>query len=107
MDQMLFALGIVVVVLTGASLLFTMVLPRSPRGFERVSVFVNRMVRLGFLGLSRLARTYEGKDALLASTGPVALVAQLLLWAGGFILGFALMPYAGDPVPVRVEQTGI
>jgi hypothetical protein len=94
MDQLLFALGVVVVVLTGASLLFTMVLPRSPRGFERVSVLVNRMVRLAFLGLSRLARTYEGKDALLAPTGPVALVAQLLLWAGGFILGFALMLYS-------------
>jgi hypothetical protein len=94
MDQLLFALGVVVVVLTGASLLFTMVLPRSPRGFERVSVFVNRIVRLAFLGLSRLARTYEGKDALLAPTGPVALVAQLLLWAGGFILGFALMLYS-------------
>jgi hypothetical protein len=91
---MLFALGVVVVVLTGASLLFTMVLPRSPRGFERVSVLVNRVVRLAFLGLSRLARTYEGKDALLAPTGPVALVAQLLLWAGGFILGFALMLYS-------------
>jgi len=94
MDQLLFALGIVVVVLTGVSLLFTMVLPRSPRGFERVSVFVNRIVRLAFLGMSRLARTYEGKDALLAPTGPVALVAQLLLWAGGFILGFALMLYS-------------
>ena len=94
MDQFLFALGVVVVLLTGASLLFTMVLPRSPRGFERVSVFVNRMVRLAFLGLSRLVRTYEAKDAVLAPTGPVALVAQLLLWAGGFVVGFALMLYS-------------
>jgi hypothetical protein len=94
MDQFLFALGVVVVLLTGASLLFTMVLPRSPRGFERVSVFVNRMVRLVFLGLSRLVRTYEAKDAVLAPTGPVALVAQLLLWAGGFVVGFALMLYS-------------
>jgi hypothetical protein len=94
MDQFLFALGVVVVLLTGASLLFTMVLPRSPRGFERESVFVNRMVRLAFLGLSRLVRTYEAKDAILAPTGPVALVAQLLSWAGGFVVGFALMLYS-------------
>ncbi len=94
MDQFLFALGVVVVLLTGASLLFTMVLPRSPRGFERESVFVNRMVRLAFLGLSRLVRTYEAKDAVLAPMGPVALVAQLLSWAGGFVVGFALMLYS-------------
>ena len=91
MGQFLFALGVVVVLLTGASLLFTMVLPRSPRGFERESVFVNRMVRLAFLGLARLVRTYEAKDAVLAPTGPVALVAQLPSWAGGFVVGFALM----------------
>jgi len=91
MDQLLFAVGVVVVLLTAASVLFTMVLPRSPRGFERASLFVNRVTRLSFLALSRLARTYEAKDVVLAPTGPVALVAQLLMWAGGFIVGFALM----------------
>ena len=79
----------VVVLLTGSSLLFTMVLPRSPKGAERVSVYVTRMVRLAFLGLSRLVRTYEAKDAVLAPMGPVALVVQLLAWAGGFVVGFA------------------
>lgn len=91
MDQLLFAVGVVVVVVTAASVLFTMVLPRSPRGFERASVAVNRIVRLSFLALSRLAKTYEAKDVILAPTGPVALVVQLLMWAGGFIVGFALM----------------
>ena len=36
-------------------------------------------------------RRYEGKDAVLAPTAPVALIAQLLFWAGGFILGYSLM----------------
>jgi hypothetical protein len=93
MDQLLFAAGVVTVLLTAASVVFTMVLPRSPRGFERASLFVNRVVRISFLALSRLARTYEAKDVILAPTGPVALVAQLLMWAGGFIIGFALMLY--------------
>jgi hypothetical protein len=93
MDVVLFAFGVVVVLLTGASILFTMVLPRSPRGFERLSVLINRIVRLTFLAISRLFRSYEAKDAVLAPTGPVALVAQLLVWAGCFILGFALMLY--------------
>ena len=77
MSNLLFAIGVVVVIFTGASVLFTIVLPREPKGFQRVSSFVLRVVQLAFIGLSRLARSYEGKDALLAPTAPVALVAQL------------------------------
>jgi hypothetical protein len=91
MDQALFAAGVALVLFTGASILFTMVLPRSPRGFERLSVGVNRMVRVSFLAATRFVENYERKDALLAPVGPVALVAQLLFWAGCFIVGFALM----------------
>jgi hypothetical protein len=90
-NELLFAVGLVIVLLTSASVLFTIVLPREPRGFERVSTYANRTVRMAFLVLSRLAKTYEGKDALLAPTAPVALIVQLLFWAGGFIIGYALM----------------
>ncbi len=90
-NDALFAVGLLIVLMTSASVLFTIVLPREPRGFERLALVVNRTVRLVFLGLSRLARTYEGKDVVLAATAPVALIAQLALWAGCFIIGFALM----------------
>ena len=93
MSELLFAVGLVLVLLTSASVLFTIVLPREPRGFERVSTYANRAVRMLFLVLSRLSKTYEGKDALLAPTAPVALIVQLLFWAGGFIIGYALMLY--------------
>jgi hypothetical protein len=91
MSDLLFAFGLIVVLLTAASVLFTIVLPREPRGFERLSSYVNRLVQVVFIGLSRLARTYEGKDALLAPTAPVALVAKLAFWASCFIIGYALM----------------
>jgi len=52
---------------------------------------VNRSVRLIFLMLSRPAKTYERKDALLAPTAPVALIAQLLFWAATLVLGLGLM----------------
>jgi hypothetical protein len=91
MDQVLFAAGVAVTLLTAASILFTMVLPRSPRGFVRLSVWVNRVVRVSFLAATRFVKKYETKDALLAPVGPVALVAQLLIWAGCFIVGFSLM----------------
>ncbi|MGD0311263.1 MAG: hypothetical protein ABSC90_02280 [Acidimicrobiales bacterium] len=90
-NDLLFAVGLVVVLVTAASVLFTIVLPREPRGFERLSSAVNRVVQIVFLGLSRVARTYEGKDALLAPTAPVALIAQLMFWAVWFIVGYALM----------------
>jgi len=79
------------VLLTLAQVLFAMVLPRRPSGVERLTLVVNRGVRLAFVALSRLAKTYEGKDALLAPTAPVALMVQLLFWAASLAVGFALM----------------
>ncbi len=91
MAEILFAIGLILVVLTSTSVLFTIVLPREPRGFQRLTTMINRTVQVGFLGLSRLARSYEGKDSLLAPAGPVALLAQLGCWALCFIVGYALM----------------
>jgi hypothetical protein len=91
LSDLLFAVGLLVVLLTAASVLFTIVLPREPKGIERLSSFANRSVRMVFIALSRLAKSYEAKDALLAPTAPVALVAQLAFWAACSIVGFALM----------------
>jgi hypothetical protein len=91
MSDVLFALGLIIVLLTSGSVLFTIVLPREPRGFQRLSSFVSRVVQVGFIGLSRLAKSYEGKDSLLAPTAPVAVLAQLLFWALCFVLGYGLM----------------
>ncbi len=94
MSGVVFVLGLVVVLVTVVSVLFTLVLPRQPATIERMTLVVNRSVRLAFIGLSRLAKTYEGKDAVLAPTAPVALLAQLLFWAVALVLGFGLMLYA-------------
>ena len=83
--------GVVVVMITVADVVLTMVLPRRPSGIERVSLQVNRVVRFCFVYASHLAKTYERKDAILAPTGPVALVVQLLFWAAFLVLGFALI----------------
>jgi hypothetical protein len=91
MDAFLFVVGLGLVLATGANILFTLVLPRRAAGIARPTLLVNRVVRLTFVGLARLARSYEAKDAILAPAGPVALVAQLIFWAAGFILGFGLM----------------
>ncbi|HEY5265535.1 MAG TPA: hypothetical protein VIJ40_01850 [Acidimicrobiales bacterium] len=94
MSVFLFVLGVVVSLIVGANVLFALVLPRRPRGFERISLKVNSLVRLAFIGMSQLARRYETKDAILAPTGPVCVVAQLLTWAVGLIVAFTLMLYS-------------
>ena len=83
--------GLVVVVVTVADVIFTMVLPRRPSGIERLSLQVNRSVRMCFVLASHLAKTYERQDAILAPTGPVALVVQLMFWAASLVLGFGLL----------------
>ena len=93
-SALLFVLGLIFSLIVGANVLFTLVLPRRPRGFERISLEINSMVRLTFIGLSQMARRYETKDAILAPTGPVCIVAQLISWAIGLIVAFTLMLYA-------------
>ncbi len=91
MRTALYILGALMVTLTAAGVVFVLVLPRRPRGLERLTLVVIALVRLTFVALSRTARTFESKDSMLSPTGPVCLVVQLLSWAMGFILGFALM----------------
>ena len=45
MSNLLFAIGLVIVLLNSASVLFTIVLPREPRGFERPSRWANRLAQ--------------------------------------------------------------
>ncbi len=91
MNAFYFVMGLILVVLTSVGILFILVLPRQPSGLEKTSLWVNRAVRIVFLALSRLARSYEAKDAILAPIAPVALIAQLLFWSMCLTLGFALM----------------
>ncbi len=97
MNPLLFAIGLVIVLLTVVNVLFTLVLPRRVVGVDGMTLAVNRIVRLAFLALSRLASSYERKDAILAATAPVALITQLLVWAVTLTLGFGLMLAAGTP----------
>lgn len=86
-----YIIGLLIVIVTILSVLFILVLPRQPQGLEKMTLIVNKSVHFAFVALSRIARSYEGKDSILAPTAPVALVAQLLFWAVSLVLGFALM----------------
>jgi len=91
LNNLAFIVGLAIVIVTVTGVLFVFVLARQPSGIERVALFVSRSVRLFFVALSRVTKTYERKDAILARTAPVALLAQLLFWAGSLVIGFDLM----------------
>jgi hypothetical protein len=91
MNVVEFVIGLFVVMVTITGILFVLVLPRQPFGIERLTLLVNRTVRLFFVALSRLVTSYEKKDALLAPTAPVALLAQILFWAASLVVGFGIM----------------
>jgi len=91
-------IGVTLLTLTWASIVYTLVLPRGLTGPARMTLWITRPMRQIFIGLARFARTYEGKDSVLALTGPVALLALLAFWL--FLLGAAfvvmLLPYTDD-----------
>lgn len=95
MTWLVFAVGLAIVLVTAGNVVFTMVLPRRPFGFDRLTLVINRSALIAFRWMARFRASYEAKDAALAPAGPAALVLQLLVWAGGFTLGFGLM-IAGD-----------
>ena len=103
---LLFA-GVAILTFTWMVVIFTIVLPRGQWGPVRLSTSVTRAVRLFFASLARLTKSYERKDSILAPIGPVAVVAQLLVWLALFGLAFVLMldPYTHN-LPTAASQVG-
>jgi hypothetical protein len=91
-------LGLAVLVYTWASVVFTLVLPRAQWGPSRLSIVINRCTRRVFTALSRFAKDYETRDAILAPIGPIAVLAQLVVWLLLIGVGFVLIlvPYTHD-----------
>ena len=91
MSWPLFVVGVAVVTATALNVLFTMVVPRRPYGVDRLTLLIGRAVLQSMNLLSRLVGSDERKDAALSPTGPIALVVQLFVWAGGLTLGFGIL----------------
>jgi hypothetical protein len=100
-------LGVVVLTSTWSSVIFTLMLPRAFPGPGRLAIWINKTTRRFFFALSRLAPTFEGKDAVLAPIAPVALLAQLAVWLVLLGTGFVVMlvPYTHN-LGEAVSQIG-
>ena len=85
-----FALGLALVLAAARSLLLTLVVPRASP--SKLSVFVGRqVVRRVFVFLADRVEQWNAKDRLLAYSGPVSLLAILVVWLGLFLAGYGLM----------------
>ncbi|MCY4257733.1 MAG: hypothetical protein OXE04_05515 [bacterium] len=98
-EAIVFTLGALISLGTLLSAIQTVVVPRAERSFWTRLVYV----AMGFLFLvvSRRAKSYEARDALLARYAPTTLMILPLVWAAGVTYGFSLMFWGLDVRPYR------
>jgi hypothetical protein len=90
-----FILGLAISIAVIDAAVRTFVLPR-PSGVT-LSRLVALTVRFIFDMVAKLARTYEGRDRIMALYGPITLLSYVVVWLTGQCIGFALMFHAvGD-----------
>jgi hypothetical protein len=81
--------GLVLALLTTASVVRNLVIPRSrPGGMARA---VDRAVDRGFATLTRRSMPYESRDSILAAQAAGYLIAVLIAWLASYLVAFALM----------------
>jgi hypothetical protein len=101
------ALGFVVVFFTGAGMVATLVMPRGRSAFQVIGASVTRFVRIVIVWISRPVKDFVLKDGILATIGPLSLLAQLGAFLGLFLVGYAIAewPYAGS-FPIALREAG-
>ncbi|MFN8025110.1 MAG: hypothetical protein U0W40_01775 [Acidimicrobiia bacterium] len=87
-----FALGVALLVFVLDSAVRTFVLPRGVAPMLTRMVFVG--LRTVFNGFARMARTYDGRDSVMALYGPIGLLLLPAVWIFVTLLAFAAMFHA-------------
>ena len=87
-----FALGITMVALVFDSALRTFVLPRGATPVVTRATFIG--LRMVFDGLARAARTYDGRDSVMALYGPVGLLLLPVVWMVMVVAAYTAMFHA-------------
>jgi hypothetical protein len=84
--------GILICVATTSSVLRTLVVPRG-----LTSVFARTIlgsIRSAFRGSAHWLKDYEARDALLAWSAPLGVLALLVGWLASYFIGYGLIEYA-------------
>lgn len=86
-----FAFGVVLLIITGSSIVRTMVIPRATISW--VYAIILRGTDMVFVLLTRMMRTWPSRDRVLAWNGPLSIMLALLVWLMLFLTAYALMIY--------------
>jgi hypothetical protein len=92
-------LGAAVVIVTWASVLSVLVVPRQSR--DRLSRLINGVADQVFRALTGQIRSYQARDRMLALQAPAIILAQLAVWLTLFYCGFALILQSFGPGGLR------
>jgi hypothetical protein len=100
------ALGALIVVSTGASVVGTIVVPRAVR--SRLVLCVNWVVDRLFFELARAVIDTKRRDGVLAAWPAFLVVGQLLVWLVAFLIGFALLllPFTSQGFAHAIAEAG-
>jgi hypothetical protein len=97
-------LGGLIIVAVWVNVAVTLLIPRGRVGFIKV---VDRFVDQLYTAALRPVRTWERRDALLASQPAATLGALLVTWLAGFVAGFGLLLWLpGGSLPDAVREAG-
>jgi hypothetical protein len=92
-----------IAIITGAAIIFlvlldafeTVVLPRRVQRHFRITILFYRFTWVPWVRLASHIKSQGRRESVLGYFGPLSLIILLGLWAGGLILGFALVQYGG------------
>jgi len=101
--------GILVVFVTAASVVRTLVIPRPVRGGIGQAIVMGLFrVLADAAGALRRSGKYEAQDRVLVLAAPVSLVAKLIGWLCCFLVGYGLMLYGVSDLPLwqAVREAG-
>jgi hypothetical protein len=84
-----FALGLLIVLITGGSVIGTLIVPRRTR--STIAKACDQAVDSIFRFICLPTRTYSRREGMLAWQSPMSLIVRLFTWIGLFYLGYGLM----------------
>jgi hypothetical protein len=84
-----FVLGLLLLGITSFDIVGTLVVPRGVN--SSVSRGVSAVIRGGLILICNRMKKYESRDRLLAWSGPITLLARLIVWVCLLMLGFTLV----------------
>lgn len=100
---LVFALGVMLVVITLSSAVRTMVVPRGVPSFVSRAVFV--VIRGFYRVANRLSSDFDKVDRRLAFYAPICLLVLPVVWLSMSLIGYTLMFWALGTRPLRVAYT--